>query len=311
MDVSDRTDFEFVIRLKKDLNHSRFWIGVASGVVSTGEHHKIQCGRFLDIDGGFDEILPVSVSDWSLSNHPENCEYQEPQRLGNVHLKKDQTVRMWYAAQPLPMLSYSIAEAPLMPLASQDMEATTFRPCVVFFSDMELDVVGVSSLSRKRKREEQLSELSRKLWEERTFTDAEVRCGGRSFAVHRAVLCARSRVFASLFQGGGLEGGTACVDMTGEDPCAVEGLLQHAYTLRLPGGCDPARLLPLADRYELFDCVEECAAALVERVRERPAEVLRALRPYAEDRRLQYAWGRACAVVLASPALTVAVFRSI
>ena len=42
-------------------------------------------------------------------------------------------------------------------------------------------------------------ELTSKMWDERSFADAQIICGTRSFAVHRNVLCASSLEFTNLF----------------------------------------------------------------------------------------------------------------
>mmetsp|Transcript_79043 Transcript_79043/g.245497 ORF Transcript_79043/g.245497 Transcript_79043/m.245497 type:complete len:146 (-) Transcript_79043:52-489(-) len=100
------------------------------------------------------------------------------------------------------------------------------------------------------------------------------------------------------------------VDMSGEDSGAVAALLEHIYTGSLPEGASATRLLPLADRYEVFDCVDDCAEALEALVLQRPAEALRALRPYQQDGRLRASWQRACDAVLADRALAMAVLSN-
>jgi len=126
--------------------------------------------------------------------------------------------------------------------------------------------------------------------------------------VHRAVLCAKSPVFTTMFEGGYAEAVASKVDMTGEDPVAVAALVEHIYTGALCRSADPLVLLPLADRYEIHDCVADCGEALARLAKHQPAAVLRVLRPYSCDQRLQSVWDRVCNVVIASRELTLSVF---
>ena len=97
-----------------------------------------------------------------------------------------------------------------------------------------------------------------------------------------------------MFSGSGKEATTAKVDMTGEDAITVAALLEYMYTGNLPDGAAPMTgglpdgaapilLLPLADRYEIFDCVDDCVDAMEALTPTCPAAVVRALRPYAQD----------------------------
>merc|ERR1712216_615665 len=110
------------------------------------------------------------------------------------------------------------------------------------------------------------------LWTEKRFTDAEVLCEDLRLPVHRAVLCSRSQPFAFLFEGRGKEAASAQVDLSGEDPSAVSSLIEHIYTGKLPKDTDPVLLLPLADRFEVFDCVDDCAKALEKVAQKNPAK---------------------------------------
>jgi len=223
-------------------------------------------------------------------------------------------VRLAYRSQPEPALLFGVGEDALQALKFKEkIRPGRYEPCVVMFGwwGQSVEVVGVAGSSRKRKREDRIADGNyNRLWAERRFTDAEVCCGESRFPVHRAVLCAKSRVFAALFEGGGQEAATSQVDMSGEDSGAVAALLEHIYTGSLPEGASATRLLPLADRYEVFDCVDDCAEALEALVLQRPAEALRALRPYQQDGRLRASWQRACDAVLADRALAMAVLSN-
>lgn len=106
--------------------------------------------------------------------------------------------------------------------------------------------------------------LCRRLWKDRSFTDARVVAGSaggeRTIYVHRAVLASKSDFFKTLFEGSFHDSLEAVVRLP-EDPDIVDGLLQHIYTGEL-GEVDVVQLLPLAHRLGLNDCVVDCATAM-------------------------------------------------
>mmetsp|Transcript_4210 Transcript_4210/g.11625 ORF Transcript_4210/g.11625 Transcript_4210/m.11625 type:complete len:232 (-) Transcript_4210:88-783(-) len=124
--------------------------------------------------------------------------------------------------------------------------------------------------ARKRQRAD-LAQASlsgwRELWESRRFPDAVVRCGGRAFEVHRAVLGARSPVMNAIFSQEGLR--EACerrLNIEDAQPEAVEAMLRYMYLGEVTEDCDYAALLRLADQYEVEGLPEICAQALLQSI---------------------------------------------
>lgn len=303
-DVPSLEDFELAVRINTE--DCEFNVGIAADSIAHPPFKGPLWKR------GYFMFLTEDTANLYASDDTEGGSV--PAQL-EVPPKKGQTVRMSFTSDPKPMVSFAFAEGPLLQVKfDEDILVGEYRPCVIVNTqETELEVLAVSGMGRprKRRREERLSDASRRLWVERRFTDAEVVCEGRSFHVHRAVLCAKSRAFAGLFEGGGRESRTARVDMSGEDPAAVAALLEHAYTAELPGGIDPIRLLPLADRYELFDCVDDCSDAIARLAKWRPVDALKALRPYSEDKRLKHTWERVCRRVMGDYDLCITVFKSL
>ncbi|KAK3901776.1 BTB/POZ protein [Staphylotrichum tortipilum] len=62
------------------------------------------------------------------------------------------------------------------------------------------------------------------------FSDMSIRCGGREFKAHRAIVCAQSRFFDRALTGGFTEAATGVVDLPEDDPAVLERFLQFLYT---------------------------------------------------------------------------------
>ncbi|KAK3896845.1 hypothetical protein C8A05DRAFT_48292 [Staphylotrichum tortipilum] len=62
------------------------------------------------------------------------------------------------------------------------------------------------------------------------FSDMTIRCGGREFKAHRAIVCPQSRFFDRALTGGFAEAATGIVDLPEDDPEVVERFLQFLYT---------------------------------------------------------------------------------
>ena len=91
----------------------------------------------------------------------------------------------------------------------------------------------------------------------------------------RIVLASRSSFFESMFRNSFRESFESTVKLL-EDAEIVESALHHTYTGELH--CvDILRLLPLAHRLALEDCVVDCAAELHSVAKERVSETLTVL----------------------------------
>jgi len=224
-----------------------------------------------------------------------------PRSLSRV-FKQGDVVKVLLDDDPQPTLSLAINDCEWA-LLDFDVKGDEYQPCIIIpkgWCGQKLDVLSVQGLrtSQKRKYEHRVIESNyAKLWNDPCFTDAAVVCGDKSFAVHRSVLSQASRVFAKAFSSTMLEGQSAKLDMTGEDPVAVAALLEHAYTTKLRADANPQTLLPLADRYELYDCVDDCVAVLLAFLPTSPVDVVRALRPYSRVKRVRRTWESMCDAV--------------
>merc|ERR1712130_980534 len=75
----------------------------------------------------------------------------------------------------------------------------------------------------------------RALWNSRAFTDAEIRCGDKAWAVHRCILAAASPVFHAMLESPCcVEGRTAQISITDSPSSTVAELLEFLYTGQAP-----------------------------------------------------------------------------
>lgn len=114
------------------------------------------------------------------------------------------------------------------------------------------------SASRKRRCEDGsdavAGRLLRSLWAGRGFSDAVVRCGDRSWQVHRCVLAAASPVWARMLESGMREAVELVLEIQDADPRVVGELLEFVYTGHA------ACLAPVAPPRAPEDCDEESEA---------------------------------------------------
>lgn len=103
-------------------------------------------------------------------------------------------------------------------------------------------------------------ELTSKMWDERSFADAQIICGTRSFAVHRNVLCASSLEFTNLFNA---SREVARVELNDASPEAVEALLRYIYKGEHPGPL-AIEVLPLAAKLELPRLMKVCGENMIQ-----------------------------------------------
>ena len=162
----------------------------------------------------------------------------------NFNNSGDHQFKLVYKTSPEPILSFAIGkDCELTPVHFEDkLVSGTYAPCLILYDDPRpqyrrgtIEVCDGVMTNQKRKREYVQQDRSfERLWTEKRFTDAVVLCGNQRFPVHRAVLCAKSRVFATLYEGPGQEAEKAEINMTGEVPSAVAALVEHVYTGVLP-----------------------------------------------------------------------------
>lgn len=86
------------------------------------------------------------------------------------------------------------------------------------------------SAAKRRRTEPEQESVGAKLWRERRFPDAEVKCADKVFLVHRGVLAQASDVFARMFDSSMVEGQSRKCEINDADPEAVEAMLKYMYT---------------------------------------------------------------------------------
>ena len=116
-----------------------------------------------------------------------------------------------------------------------------------FLSNLEFCLAENCATWSYRLRDYLLSIHMWSVYNSKEFTDVELRMGQQSFLVHRAILSARSPVFADMFDNG--DDVNQIVDLVPVDPVAFEDFLYFLYTGTLR---TMENLLALRDVSEMF-----------------------------------------------------------
>jgi len=168
-------------------------------------------------------------------------------------------------------------------------------------------------LARPPQQEQQLLSMVHRLWYERSYADAVVEAGSADgqgsnmlIPVHRAVLAARSDVFATMFAGPFAEAAAAKVVLP-EEPAVVKAVLEHIYTGVLPS-VDPLQALQLAHRLGLNDCVAASAARIDAND---VAHAIKILAPLLGDPAVNAAWARLKVHIQKDPELLESVLKDL
>ncbi|CAL8116395.1 unnamed protein product [Orchesella dallaii] len=94
-------------------------------------------------------------------------------------------------------------------------------------------------------------------------TDVTVSTGETTFKAHKAILSARSSVFAAMFDANMIERETATVQIVDFDDEVVKGMLEHLYTGETTVIDNRAQeLLQIAEKYNLDGLKEDCEYAV-------------------------------------------------
>ena len=98
------------------------------------------------------------------------------------------------------------------------------------------------------------------------LADIELKCGRGSVSAHKAILSARSPVFAAMFGRGMAEAEASEVTLEGIEPAVLRSLVHFLYAEELDEGAmdDAAGLLAAADQYEVPRLVALCEEQLCE-----------------------------------------------
>lgn len=122
----------------------------------------------------------------------------------------------------------------------------------------------------------------RAMWDDRKFTDAKVRCDGREFHVHRAIVSVSSPVLEAMFTTEAMkEGSERAVTLNNVPANIVEACLRFMYDGTVPTDMDVnLQLLALADQYQVPLLVELCCENLVDAFNYKTVvPILRVLQP--------------------------------
>lgn len=215
------------------------------------------------------------------------------------------TLSLQYISEPAPVLLASTdGQQPVVLTFDNPIPPDDYRPCVVFRTEgTAVEAMVVEASSSKRQAVATASTTLTRMWEARSFCDAELTCGGRSFLAHREVLAAASPVFAATFGGCMQEASAAKVEIGDTTPGAVEALLRCIYTSRLEPG-EAAAVLPLAHRYQIERLVRRCSEVLLRTLScDTVANIVRTLRRFREDKAVAPVWDSLIAQVLADETL--------
>jgi len=102
-----------------------------------------------------------------------------------------------------------------------------------------------------------------KLLDNSDYSDFTVECGAKTWRVHRAIVCSRSKYFKKACDGDFKEAREATLTFEDEDPALIEEMLVYLYTMQYPQTpCGlrkakdmvlDARMYGIADKYDLPD----------------------------------------------------------
>lgn len=128
--------------------------------------------------------------------------------------------------------------------------------------------------------------ITQTLWGNKAFTDIEIVCGTKRFALHRAVLAAASPVFAAMLTNQMAEAKTQEIHISDSEERAVEDALEYIYTGKVAEGAGCA-VVVLGHMYDIPGLVEYAApVALSNLTADNVVNEVRTLRAYADDMHL-------------------------
>lgn len=111
---------------------------------------------------------------------------------------------------------------------------------------------------------DKLSEDIRKLLNSNEYSDVVISTGTKKLPVHKAILCARSKVFERMFQTHMLESKNQIVELNDIDFEVIEDFITFLYTgeVRMFSLYRTMNLYYVADKYEVEDLREKCSSYL-------------------------------------------------
>jgi hypothetical protein len=108
-----------------------------------------------------------------------------------------------------------------------------------------------------------------KLLIDNKVTDVKIVCDGEKFKCHKAILAARSDVFAAMFEwSGSTEDQTGEVKIEDIDAKTMKSFIMYMYENRVPEQDADMNLLFAADKYNLDDLVSLCQDSIMSNISE-------------------------------------------
>ena len=106
------------------------------------------------------------------------------------------------------------------------------------------------------------------LYKEEVLTDAAIKCGGKEFKVHKAVLGSQSPVFKAMLQADMKEKQSSVIDTPDITPAVMSDLVTYLYTGAAPNvGKLAEDLLNAADKYGLSRLFTMCENELMMKIK--------------------------------------------
>jgi len=194
------------------------------------------------------------------------------------NLPIDISLTLHFISEPTPTLIASTDDQlPCVLHFERPIPPDDYRPCVVFRTeDTAVEATVVETTKRPVVRGSPGGILA-KMWEARSFADAELACDGKAFPAHREVLAAASPA-------------SSRIDVGDSTPKAVEALLRCIYTGNLDAGDAPA-VLPLAHRYQMECIVRRSGELMLQGLSpETAARTASTFRSFREDKAVAPLW---------------------
>ncbi|XP_035221006.1 speckle-type POZ protein B-like [Stegodyphus dumicola] len=149
---------------------------------------------------------------------------------------------------------------------SVDPEDTLLLKFELMFSDCQYfsEIMDVSYACASSVNCYSFNNDFRKLYENRTLSDVNIIVGSKTFPAHKCVLCARSSVFAKMFETDMIESETNKVEISDIEPQVMDEFLQFTYTGNLKNSLNETaeQLYAVADKYDVPALKKKCSSFL-------------------------------------------------
>ena len=139
---------------------------------------------------------------------------------------------------------------------------------LLFLSGKNSDYLESSFNLKNLSNLESLSDDIAKLYDQTEHADATLKCGDRSFSVHRNILAMRSSVFSAMFEHDMSEKNSGVVDIVDLDPNILEQFLLYLYSGKIEEMCmDTAfELYKTAEKYAVHSLKQLCVSYILDKM---------------------------------------------